>query len=77
MTDTSFFTAVFAAEAIRAFADMLFKERKGPLALAVEGFGKVASHLAGMLEPDAFASLPFPRCTDRSIIRTVYPRGVE
>ena len=54
LTDTSFFTAVFAAEAVRAFADMLFKERKGPLTLAVEGFGKVASHLAGMLEPERF-----------------------
>ena len=54
LTDTSFFTAVFAAEAVRAFADMLFKERKGPLTLAVEGFGKVASHLSGMLEPERF-----------------------
>lgn len=54
MTDTSFYTAVFAAEAVRACADVLFAEHKGPLTMAVEGFGRVASHLAGMLEPDRF-----------------------
>lgn len=54
MTDTSFYTAVFAAEAVRAVADISFAERKGPLNLAVEGLGKVASHLTGMLEPDRF-----------------------
>lgn len=54
MTDTSFYTAVFAAEALRACADVLFAEHKGPLTMAVEGFGKVASHLVGMLEPDRF-----------------------
>lgn len=54
MTDTSFYTAVFAAEAVRACADSLFAEHKGPLTMAVEGFGKVATHLAGMLEPDRF-----------------------
>lgn len=54
MTDTAFYTAVFAAEALRACADFLFADHKGPLTMAVEGFGKVASHLAGMLEPDRF-----------------------
>jgi glutamate dehydrogenase/leucine dehydrogenase len=54
MTDTSFYTAVFAAEAVRACADILFAEKIGPLTLSVEGFGKVASHLAVMLEPDRF-----------------------
>jgi glutamate dehydrogenase (NAD(P)+) len=54
MTDTSFYTAVFAAEALRACADVLFAEHKGPLTMAVEGFGKVASNLAAMLEPDRF-----------------------
>lgn len=53
MTDTSLYTAVFAAEAVRACADAAFPG-DNPLTLAVEGFGKVASHLAAMLEPERF-----------------------
>ncbi len=54
VTDTSLYTAVFAAEAVRACADVVFPGQNGPLTLAVEGFGKVASHLAEMLEPERF-----------------------
>lgn len=54
MTDTSLFTGLFAAEAIRACADVLFPEERFPLTIAIEGFGAVASHLAGMLEPERF-----------------------
>lgn len=54
LTDTSFYTAVFVAEAIRAAASVLFAHEAGPLTLAIEGFGAVANHLAAMLEPDRF-----------------------
>lgn len=54
MTDTSVYTAVFAAEAVKASAEILFEKHKKPLAVAVEGFGKVASHLAEILDPKHF-----------------------
>lgn len=54
MTDTSVYTAVFVAEAVKATAEILFERHKKPLTVAVEGFGKVASHLAGLLDPEHF-----------------------
>jgi len=54
MTDTSVYTAVFVAEALKACAEILFEKHKKPLTVAVEGFGKVASHLTGMLDPEHF-----------------------
>lgn len=54
MTDTSVYTAVFAAEAVKASAEILFEKHKKPLTVAVEGFGKVAFHLAGLLDPEHF-----------------------
>lgn len=54
LTDTSFYTAVFVAEAVRASADVLFDDAASPRTVAIEGFGSVASHLLGMLEPERF-----------------------
>lgn len=54
MTDTSVYTTVFVAEAVKATAEILFEKHKEPLTVAVEGFGKVASHLAGLLDPEHF-----------------------
>lgn len=54
MTDTSLFTGIFVVEAVRACADILFQRTTAPLTIAVEGFGKVAAHLARMLEPSRF-----------------------
>jgi len=55
LTDTSLFTAVFTAEAVTACARAEFAHADGPVTLAVEGFGNVATHLAGMLDPARFS----------------------
>lgn len=54
LTDTSLFTAIFTAEAVTACARAEFAHGDGPVTLAVEGFGNVATHLAGMLDPARF-----------------------
>lgn len=54
ITDTSLYTAVFAASAVKAAGDFLLPGGGRPLTLAVEGFGKVAMHLASMLDPGRF-----------------------
>jgi glutamate dehydrogenase (NAD(P)+) len=51
-TDTSFYTAVGLADAILGCAEGL--SLPAPVRLAIEGFGSVASHLAGMLPADRF-----------------------
>jgi glutamate dehydrogenase (NAD(P)+) len=52
ITDTAFFTAVGVANAIEGCAPAL--GASGPVTLAIEGFGSVASHLAAMLPSDEF-----------------------
>lgn len=52
-TDTSWYTALSLANAIEACADFL-GEKSRPLTLAVEGFGSVGAHLAGMLPASRF-----------------------
>lgn len=51
-TDTSFYTAVGLADAIRGCAEGL--SLATPVTLAIEGFGSVAGHLAGMLPEEQF-----------------------
>jgi glutamate dehydrogenase/leucine dehydrogenase len=51
-TDTSFYTAIGLADAIRGCAEGL--NLPAPVTLAIEGFGSVANHLAAMLPPPGF-----------------------
>jgi len=51
-TDSSYFTAVSAANAIEGCAQALGGPR--PMTLAIDGFGSVARHLAVMLSPSEF-----------------------
>jgi glutamate dehydrogenase/leucine dehydrogenase len=52
VTDSAFYTAAGVASAVEGCADALGLAR--PAAVAIEGFGKVATHLAGMLPAAEF-----------------------
>lgn len=52
-TDTAFFTAIGVARAIEGCADAL--GLAAPATIAIEGFGSVATHLAGMLPSERFS----------------------
>ena len=54
LTDTSLFTAVFAANAVMACGESFTRNGSRPLTLAVEGFGRVACHLATRLDPNRY-----------------------
>ncbi len=54
LTDTSLFTAVFAASAVTACGESLARDGGRPLDLAVEGFGNVGAHLASRLDPKRY-----------------------
>jgi glutamate dehydrogenase/leucine dehydrogenase len=51
-TDSSFFTAVSAANALHGCAEAL--GGSDPIAVAIEGFGSVANHMTTMLPPSGF-----------------------
>jgi len=51
-TDTSFYTALGLADAIRGCAEGL--NLRAPVTLAIEGFGNFAAHPAGVLPADGF-----------------------
>jgi glutamate dehydrogenase (NAD(P)+) len=51
-TDTSFFTALSVESALEAYYDEL--GLSGTLSVAVEGFGRVAGHLAARLPPERY-----------------------
>jgi hypothetical protein len=51
-TDTSFFTAITAANALEGLADAWGET--GPLTVAIDGFGSVGRHLAVLLPGDRF-----------------------
>jgi len=53
-TDTAFFTAVFAFDALEACRESLSTARR-PLRVAVEGFGAVAAWLAQRMKPEHYA----------------------
>jgi glutamate dehydrogenase (NAD(P)+) len=52
MTDTSYFTAMSVESALKAWYDEL--GRQGAVTVAVEGFGRVAGHLAARLPSDRY-----------------------
>jgi glutamate dehydrogenase (NAD(P)+) len=52
VTDTSFFTALSVENALEAWREEL--AFKGPVSVAIEGFGRVAGHLAARLPVDKY-----------------------
>ncbi|MFP5221216.1 MAG: Glu/Leu/Phe/Val dehydrogenase dimerization domain-containing protein [Acidobacteriota bacterium] len=54
LTDTSLFTAVFAASAVTACGESQAGDEERPLDVAVEGFGNVGAHLASRLDPKRY-----------------------